>query len=104
MAMRPKLQAGWPCYVAVELRGLKGDLRQSHYDIICLVNTCKIYAHSDYRKFLKILSPGLYSMLPRLSVFTAVFGNSKGKYIAVLCVLCAHVCAHVCLQAATNGM
>lgn len=97
MAMRQKMQGGWPCYIAMELRGLKGDLRHSHYDIICLVNTCKIYEHLDYCKFFKIMSPGLYSMLPRLLVFTAVFGNPKGKYIVVLYV-CVHVCVHTCVS------
>lgn len=90
------MQAGWPCYIVMELRGLKGDMRQSRYDIICLVNTCKIYAHFDYPKFFKIVSPDLYNMLPRLSFFTAGFGNPKGKYIVVLYV-CVHVCVHVYL-------
>lgn len=90
------MQAGWSLFVAMELRGLKGDLRQSHYDIICLVNTCKIYAHFDYCKFFETVSPGLYNMLPRLSVFTAVFGNPKGKYIAVFYV-CVHMCVCMCV-------
>lgn len=107
VAMRQKMQAFWSHYVLTELRGLKGDMRQSHYVIICLVNTCKIYAHFDYCKFFKIVPPGLYNMLPRLSVFTAVFRNPKGRYTVVwennmFVSMCVHV--HVCLQAATNRM
>lgn len=95
MAMRPKMKAGWSLCVAVELRGLEGDLRQSHYDIICLVNICKIYAHFDYCKFFKIMSPGLYNILPRLSVFS--IWKSNGKIHCCIIYLCAHVCVHVCL-------
>lgn len=96
MAMKQKMKAVWSHYVVMELRGLKGDMSQSHYDIICLVNTCKIYAHFDYCKFFKIVPPGLYNMLPRLLVFTAVFRNPKGKYIVILYV-CVHVCVCMCV-------